>query len=501
MLRSVGSNWVRVLLTAASALVLQPYLLFALGEQVNIWAVISSYTTVLTLLAFGIPMASSKIFATAVAKADHDELNAAIGSSASLYVLVGLAALVIGGISFLIFDASFLVRNWPDDLGDARMAFAVTVVFMALNFFAQLPYGVMTAHQDFVVANVIASCGLALKLASTIWLLSRVPSLTVLACITLGVLALEFCVAYLIMRRRYPYARIRFSDRTREQIKKVVGFSAWVLLLNLGIKLAFALDGVVLSWFGEWDDPWHYEAANKPMVMFIEFLVAIGAVAMPKVAQLLVSQDMVGIRAIYLQWTKVAFSLTLMAGLYLLVLGPEFLGAWMDEESYRLRSGPLLQVLMVSCFVFMPVRGVSLGVLIGLGKARTPGLLFLAMGIFNLALSLILVHPLGVMGVALGTAIPNVLFGMIIAGVVCKDIDLARGRFLWHVGGRAAIGAVPVVGALLAMKFWIEPRGRVMLVALGVAHCAIFALIWAGFVYRGDPHIDVTGRLRRILGK
>ena len=49
----------------------------------------------------------------------------------------------------------------------------------------------------------------------------------------------------------------------------------------------------------------------------------------------------------FLKWSKVALSLSLMAGLFLIVLGPTFIGWWIDP-SFEQPSGQVLQILMVS---------------------------------------------------------------------------------------------------------------------------------------------------------
>lgn len=503
MLRNIGSNWVRNVVTAAFGFVTTPYILHKVGDSANAWEVISSWTGVLMLLALGIPMASSKIFATAIADEDGDDLNDAVSASAALYLVVAAMALVVGAILYFCFDAAYVqpvvTQNWPELVEDVRLAFALVVVFIALNFLAQLPIGILTGHQDFVTANVISTVGVLAKLGLIVGTLLVWPSVVVLALVTVGVLLGELIVGLIVVRRKYPQVRIDLRHVNRAQVKKIIGFSIWVLLLNLGIKLCFFVNGIVLGSLGEATDPYQYKTANYLMVMLIEFLVAIGAVALPKVAHLQVKGDMEGIRALYLQWTKVAFSLTLMAGLYLMVLGPAFLHAWMGDK-YQPVAGDCLVVLMMSCLLFMPVRGVSIGVLMGLGKAKAPGIVFVFMGLLNLGISLALVVPYGMLGVAYATAVPNVLFAVIVSRISCRAIGLSLTRFVTHVCVRTVIGAIPVVGVLLAMK-QLDPKGMPYMVALGAAHCAVFAVVWIVFVYRNDPHIDVAGRLRSLLNR
>jgi len=503
LLKNIGSNWVRNLVTAAFGFVTTPYILHEVGDPASAWEVISSWTGVLMLLALGIPMASSKIFATAIAEGDEEELNAAVSASAALYLIVAGAALLVGAALYLAFDHTYVdsvvKENWPERVNEVRLAFALIVGFISLNFIGQLPIGVLVGHQDFVTANAISTSGVLAKLGLILGVLAWRPSIVALALITVGVLLAEVVVGLVVVRRKYPGLRVDLRKVDRVHVKRIIGFSVWVLLLNLGIKLSFFVDGVVLGSLGNATDPYQYKTANYLMVMLIEFLVAIGAVALPKVATLKVQGDLDGVRAIYAQWTKVAFSLTLMSGLYLVVLGPAFLHAWMGSK-YQPVAGDCLMILMGSALVFMPVRGVSVGVLMGLGKAAVPGAVFMAVGVLNLALSLALVGPLGMVGVALGTAIPSALFAVVISVVVCRAIEMPYGRFVGYVCGRAVLGSVPVVAVLLLLK-QLDPQGLPMMVALGVVHCAVFALIWVVFVYRDDPHIDLTGRVRGLLNR
>ena len=61
----------------------------------------------------------------------------------------------------------------------------------------------------------------------------------------------------------------------------------------------------------------------------------------------------------------------LLIGLFLIVLGPRFIGVWIDP-SYEGPSGRVLQILMISSLVFLPIRGVAIPILMGIGKPRTP---------------------------------------------------------------------------------------------------------------------------------
>ena len=69
----------------------------------------------------------------------------------------------------------------------------------------------------------------------------------------------------------------------------------------------------------------------------------------------------------------------------------------------------MLQILMLSCLVFLPVRGVALPILMGVGRPRVPTIAFLVRRRAEPGNEHRPGRPFGLAGVALGTAMPNVL--------------------------------------------------------------------------------------------
>ena len=140
-------------------------------------------------------------------------------------------------------------------------------------------------------------------------------------------------------------------------------------------------------------------------------------------------------------------------------------------------------------------------ILMGLGKAGLPTIGFLATGVLNLVLSILLVRPLGLAGVALGTAIPNVVFAGIVFLQACRELDVSVAAFLRYVVPRALLGAVPVLALLLWFRDGLDVRTFAALVAAGVVMTLVFALTWVFFVYRNDPYVDLRGWLPRLRAR
>jgi len=436
-------------------------------------------------------MASVRYFAQHVATGDTRGLNEAISSCTGLYLLLGLIALVVGTGLY----AFFTLYGIPTALhGDARSAFAVMVLFVAVGFVALLPEGILAAHCDFVARNVVRLATLLLRLGLTVALLTLKTSLTVLALVQLACLAFDFTLCWLVIRRRYPEIRLRFAGFDWGLVRKIFSFSLYVLVLNAGARLSFETDSMVIGGFMDVGAIPHFTVANSVIIYLMEFVVAIAAVVMPTATRLQTQGKIPELREIFLKWSKIALSITMIVGLFVLVLGPRFIAWWVGPQFER-SAGQVLQILMVSYLVFLPIRGVALPILMGLGKPRLPTIGFLIAGVVNLVLSILLVRPLGLAGVALGTAIPNVLFAALVLVQACRELEAPVAEYVRYVFPRAMVGALPVVGLLLWFKLGLEVRSLGGLVGAGVAMVVLFGLTWVFFVYRNDRYVDLRARL------
>jgi O-antigen/teichoic acid export membrane protein len=492
MLKNIGSNWVVTVASVFAVYLLTPFTLHKLGvDGYGTWLLIASINGYLGLLVLGVPMASVRYFGQHVATGDTRSLNQAISSCTGLYLLLGLIALVVGTGLYGFFS----LYGIPTALhSDARSAFAVMIVFVAVGFVALLPEGILAAHCDFVPRNVVRLATLLLRLGLTVALLTLKTSLTVLALVQLACLGFDFTLCWLVIRRRYPEIRMRLAGFDWTLVRKIFSFSLYVLVLNAGARLSFETDSMVIGGFMGVGWIPHFTVANSVIIYLMEFVVAIAAVVMPTATRLQTQGKIPELREIFLKWSKIAFSITMIVGLFLLVLGPRFIAWWVGPQFER-SAGQVLQVLMVSYLVFLPIRGVALPILMGLGKPRLPTIGFLVAGVVNLVLSIVLVRPLGIAGVALGTAIPNVLYAALVLVQACRELEVPVAEYVRYVFPRATLGALPTLGLLLWFKLGLEVRNLAGLAAAGLAMVVVFGLMWVFFVYRNDRYIDLRARL------
>jgi O-antigen/teichoic acid export membrane protein len=490
--KSVASNWTLNLLQMAALLWLSPFILAQLEPgPYGLWVAIVSYTGILSLLILGVPMASVRAIAEAVARKDEAAERRAISTCLGICLLLGLCALLCAGLLYFAFDARVLGGEAGAGLArgtleGARLAFVIVGLQVACGFVMRLPYGILEAHGEFGLRNLVMTGELVLRIALTVLLLRWRPELPMLALVQVGCMLFEFALALLVIRARHPGLAFSLGSFDRAAVRPILSFSVFALLLNVGSLLAFRLDGLVITAWLPAEAATDFDVGNKFFDPLMQFLIGIGAVIMPAATRLKTSGDTGELRAVFLRWSKFSLALVLLVGIYLLVLGPAFLGWWMGEE-YSARSGGVLRVLCASFLFYLPVRGVALPVLLGLGKPRAPAFALLAMGLLNLGLSLALVHEHGILGVALGTAIPNVLFALYVLRLACRELSIPLGEFATRVLLRPVAAALLPFGLLLFYDHHHPVHGFWPLFLCGLALVAFSLLLWQFWVRKTDP--------------
>lgn len=505
MLKSVGSNWALNVATIVVGFVLPPLLIHTLGTPAyGEWLNVVALTGFLNLLLLGVPMATVREFTQHIAARDQERLNRSIASAMWLYVAMGILASAAGFALYGFFDQVYAPKIAeslsPAVAHQARAAFVVTVLQLAFGFVSQVPVAILTAHRDFLVRNVLTIGGILLRLVLIVVWLRAQASLTTLALIHVVQMVAESALTAVVVLRRYPGTKLSLSGFDRREVRSIVGFSVYVLLLAVGYKLLFQTSAPILRAFLGNDAVTAFDNGKNLVLYLTDFVLAIGAVVMPTAIKFKVEKREKDLADMFLQWSKVALSLALVAGLYLVVIGEHFLRVWIDKSDFDAEgAGVVLAVLMASHFVFLPVRGVGLPILMGLGKPQRPTVAFLISGALNLAIGLLLVRPYGMLGVAIGIAVCDVLFAVYVLRLVCAELGVPLRRYASYVAGKATVGAVPVFLLLVVLERGLALDGWPPVILSGVASTALFAVIWVFFVYRNDPYIDAVGRLRRLF--
>ena len=505
MLKHIGSNWALNITGIAVMLVLSPFMEHVLGKgEYGVWIAITAATAILDLLALGVPMASVRFISEHLAKDEIEEVNTVFSTGIAICLATGAVVIALGALLLFGFQEVLLAMpKWaelsPVTLDQARLAFIVAVARIAASFAMRLPIAIFDSHQDFALRNGVLIGGILFRLGAMIAFLSANASMVVVPAVMGAETVLVFLGLAVLMRRRYPGIRFSLGAARLGKVRTIMSFGIFGSLLNFGVLLAYQCDALVIGRFLDPEQITSFDFGNKFFLPLGQFMIGIGTVVMPFAVRLKARGDLDELRVVFFKWSKISLSIVGCAGLYLSVLGPEFLGTWI-APSYATESGPITQILMPSFAIYLTVRAVALPILLGVDRPGRAAAGLVVMGAVNLALSVAFVQTHGIIGVAVATALPNVLYAGWLLHLACRELSTSVGAYLRHVVARPVLGMIPSLAFLLTVKLAIGIDGWGGLIAAGFGLVAIYSATWVFFVYRDDPHIDLRAELAARLG-
>jgi O-antigen/teichoic acid export membrane protein len=202
--------------------------------------------------------------------------------------------------------------------------------------------------------------------------------------------------------------------------------------------------------------------------------------------------DLAAVRAYFLHGTRLVLYLVLPVQVGLYVLGRSFLALWLKDPEVVTAAEPTLWILAATLAVSI-AQSVASRVLYGIGRIRLFARAALLEGVANLLLSLALVRPLGIEGVAWGTTIPHAGFCLFAIVHASRLLDVRPRDYLRAWAKPLAAVALPA-GVWLLRTRALAPTTWGEFIAVGLLGVVPFAGLVA--LLEARPHLTAVARRR-----
>jgi O-antigen/teichoic acid export membrane protein len=260
----------------------------------------------------------------------------------------------------------------------------------------------------------------------------------------------------------------------KSRVSTLFNFGFYAFVSRIAYILRFGIDNVVISAFLNLSLVTHYYIAARLAEYFQSVMISALGVMMPVFSEYHGSGDQENIRKKLLQVTRfgVVFS-TIVAG-GILIFGNPFIRRWMGDD-YSDAYAPL--VFLVSSLLFACLQIPSTNLLYALAKHKFHAIMNVIEAVANLTLSIVLVQAYGILGVALGTAIPLLATRLFIYPTyVCRQANLPVAIYYGQVGRLFFLTAVGQLPLWLFVQYFNVSTYLEMLISAFVFY-AIFGLI------------------------
>jgi O-antigen/teichoic acid export membrane protein len=375
----------------------------------------------------------------------------------------------------------------------ARLLLLMVGAAVSISFPLGVFGGVLEGLQRFYLLNWTSIGATLARAALIVYFLNRGYGLLTVALITVGLPIISSLGRGVIVFRICPVPLgLKYVDR--DSFRHMANYGGSTFLVLVAGRLRFRTDELVLGGMMTTVAVTYFNIGARIVDYAQEFVSSLAQVFVPMSSQSEATGNLDRVRKIYIAGNRVCAFLTFPITAILILFGKHIIRIWVGAR-YIPPSYPVLVVMMVG-FAFMLMQAASTRVLFGIGKHQTLARITVIEGIANVILSIALVPSLGIVGDALGTAIPlSFTYLVFMPRHLNKKIGVPVGRFVREAYTLPFLLTLPLVGTLWLANRLFYPRNLVQLVLETMAAASVYALglFWAYRTNRAFHVAEIAG--------
>ncbi len=260
----------------------------------------------------------------------------------------------------------------------------------------------------------------------------------------------------------------------------MAGYSGITLMIIMAAKLRFQTDEIVIGTALSAAAITYFSIGARIVDYATDVINNLAQLFVPMSSQSEASGNINRLRKIFIAGNRACAFTILPISASLIVLGKSVIEVWVGRK-YIEQSYPVLLILIIPC-TLMLAQAASGRVLLGMGKHKTLAIVSFVEGISNLLLSIVLVRPYGIIGDAVGTAIPlTCTMVLFMPSHLCAKLGLRIGTFLREAYSLPVILCTPMLVVLLLLHHWFVPHTWLQLATHAFAASLTYGLcmLWA----------------------
>ncbi|MBI1737752.1 MAG: polysaccharide biosynthesis C-terminal domain-containing protein [Acidobacteria bacterium] len=475
---NVFSNWIGFGFAAVVNFFLSPVVVNHLGNTgYGVWVLTGTLTGYLGLLDLGVRGAASRYVAKLHTQSDHQGSSQVVSSALSIFAVGGVLAIVVAAI--LAFGVLGIFHMPAEFQSQARVVLLLTGVTVATSLVGGVFGGVLTGLQRFDISNAIEMLGVALRAVTFVLALKAGQGIVALAWLNVALSVLTGLSNLAASLHFYPQLELRMSHCTRDALRMIFSFSAYFFLLVAANRIVLFADVIVIGLFLPVSMITFFAIASNLINYGRTLLSGIWTATTPLASSLEARGAHEELTRMLLSRARFASLLMLPIGITFLLRGKSFIGLWMGA-SYAEPSGLVLQILTVYLLVSSG-NLISNATMLGISKHKAVAPVALSEAACKLSLSVALIRPYGIYGVAWGTTIPSVIVSFFFwPWYVRRTLGIPIRSYALAVWGQPFAAAVPyALVTYLVEKYWAVSHLLLFFVQVAV----VLPLALAGFWY------------------
>ena len=411
------SNWAALGVNIVVGFLLTPFIISHLGKTgYGIWILIGSFIGYYGLLNLGVGSAIMRYVARYAGQGDEKSLNETASTAMAMFCCTGVLA--IAASFFLAGPLARFFEVEPKHFDDFRYVVWIIGLATGLSFPGNVFGAIVAAYERFVVVNFVRVATALVRAGLVVIFLLYGMDMPGVALAALGSQLFALIANFLLCRHFTPLVQVKLAFAKLRVLRKLIVYGGITTIIVVADIMRISLDRVVIGKMVGMAEVGIYGIAAL-IIQYMLHLVTTGMrVLTPRFAALDGAKEHTRLQSLFLRSLPVSALLAFGASMLTIIFGARFITWWVGEEFAG--AIPVLWII-AAAYAFALSQNPSIGLMYALNKHRYYAVATMIEAIANVTLSILLVSRYGIIGVALGTAIP-----MLIIKVLVMPIYVSR---------------------------------------------------------------------------
>lgn len=474
LLVNTGSNLLVMIIKLVITFVMTPVFVSNLGKyDYGLWEMVAGIVGYMGMLDLGIRPAISRFAAKYNAEEDRENLLTVFTSTFFFMAFIGVMLLAFFSLWGIWFADSLAPEGEPSQRYTLwLLILGAQLMFMFPGYVAE---SYLEGFQKYYLKNNITIVNSIISAIIIYIYITPQNGLLLLAAANAIGLTIKY-VAFFVLLARPVYGAIRVQVRSFSWVKlrEIIVFGFKSFIQGLSTRIETSSDVIIIGLIlGPAMVPFYSIPAN-----LVQYLRTIGWTLthafMPLFSDMGARSEEEKIRQVYLRASKYVVGIIFPMAVGIVLLGGPFLGIWIGEE-FKTQGEAI--IIMLAVFIVFPFINPFVSRYLtainkhGIFARFTP----LAAAI-NVCLSLVLIKPFGLVGVAAASIVGVVIFVPIYLRFSCRQLHLPVGHYIRQSLVPCLMPTLLLAVTVLAMRFYFGIESYGMIVGTVLAAGAVWAV-------------------------
>lgn len=425
-------SYFAIVVNIVAGLVYTPWMISKIGQgNYGLYTIASSLIT-LFVMDFGMSAAVGRFVSLYVAKGEQDKANRFMGLVYKLYTALDAVIFIALVIAYFLIETIYKQLT-PDEIHTLKGLYIIVAIYSIVQFPFMNLNGILTAYEKFVQ---LKACDLFHKLFIIVSVVAALSlGFGVEALVTANAVSgvLTILLKLYVIRKR-TQLRVDFHYFDKKLIKDIFGFSIWTTVSTLMQRLIFNITPSIIaavSVTGSVGTAIFGLASTIEGYVYM-FATAINGMFMPRISKIIVSgKKDEELLPLMVKIGRLQLIITGLITFGFITFGKAFVIDIWDKPDFS-ESYICAVLLIVPSLFFLPMQ-IANTTLIVENKVRLQAVIFIVMGLVNVAFSIPLSKFYGAVGASVSICIAYFIRNILMAITHYKVLKIDMFSFFKQV--------------------------------------------------------------------